>query len=102
MYGFHENISKDLKNLEVRYRLFRHMARQWKDEMILGIGWRGGDTGVYHENGFGTDVGYCDWITPNTDTTILSLVKPRSETGSNTGLTLILDAETFDYGTPSE
>ena len=103
MYQFHGSISKYLKkNTGVKYRLFRHLARQWRGEMILGIGWRGGNTGVYHEHGFGTDMGICDWITPNTNTTILSGVKPKSETGSNTGLTLILDAETFDYGTPSE
>ena len=102
MYDFYGNISKSLKDLGVKYRLFRHMARQWKGEMILGIGWRGGDTGVYHEHGFGTDMGFCDWITPNTNTTILSEVEPKSETGSNNGLTLILDAETFDYGTPAE
>ena len=102
MYDFHGNISKNLKDTGVKYRLFRHLARQWKGEMILGIGWRGGDTGVYHEHGFGTDMGFCDWITPNTNTTTLSEVEPKSETGSNNGLTLILDAETFDYGTPSE
>ena len=80
------------------------MARQWKGEMILGIGWRGGNTGVYHEHGFGTDMGICDWVTPNfneTDSLELIHVKPGSETGSNNGLQLILDAETFDYGTPT-
>ena len=49
-------------------------------------------------------MGICDWVTPNfneTDSLELINVKPGSETGSNNGLQLILDAETFDYGTPT-
>ena len=52
--------------------------------------------------GFETDQGICDWITPNSDTVELLNVEPGSETGSNNGLVLLLDAETFDYGTPTE
>ena len=55
---------------------------------------------------FGTDMGICDWITPNFNTTsgnlTLASVTAGSETGSNNGLQIILDAETFDYGTPTE
>ena len=51
-------------------------------------------------------MGICDWITPNFNTTsgnlTLASVTAGSETGSNNGLQIILDAETFDYGTPTE
>ena len=66
--------------------------------MILDIDWLGSDLGVYYEPSFGTDFGICDWITPNVDTFDLNDTINGSETGTLNGLTLLLDAETFDYG----
>ncbi len=42
--------------------------------------------------------GICDWITPNATHTDLDRLEPGSETGSNNGLRILMDAETFDYG----
>ena len=101
MFVFKEKIGKNFN--ETKRRFFNHLARQWRAEMILDLGWLGDElTGVYHKPGFATDMGICDRITPNSNTTILSDVKPGSATGANNGLTLILDAEMFDYGTPTE
>ena len=101
MFVFKEKIGKNFN--ETKRRFFHYLARQWRAEMILDLGWDGDEgTGVYHKPGFATDMGICDRIIPNSNTTILSDVKPGSATGANNGLTLILDAEMFDYGTPTE
>ena len=67
--------------------------------MILDVDWLGSDFGVFYEGGFETDMGICDWITPNfTGNTNLSQIVPGSQTGLINGLNLMLDAEAFDYG----
>ena len=84
------------------FKLLPYLSRQYKaNDMILDIDWLGSEFGVYHEPSFGTDFGICDWMTPNVDSFNLSDTnspKKGSETGTRNGLTLLLDAETFDYG----
>ena len=87
------------------FKLLPHLSRQYtRNEMILDVDWLGSDSGVYFEPSFGTDFGICDWITPNADGDNLenfnltnNTIK-GSESGTRNGLTLLLDAETFDYG----
>ena len=45
-------------------------------------------------------LGICEWITPNVtkDFTKLRYLEPGSTSGLNNGLSVLLDAETFDYG----
>ena len=90
------------------------MASQWQlGQMIPYIEWNGADltdpvndTGLVVEVGMGTNFGICTWLTPmfrmpdpdEPDPTDLVKLKPGAHSGSNNGLTLLLDAETFDYG----
>ena len=81
------------------FKLLPHLSRQYQlNDMILDIDWLGSDLGVYYEPSFGTDFGICDWITPNVESFDLNDTTHGSETGTLNGLTLLLDAETFDYG----
>ena len=68
--------------------------------MIIDVDWLGSIHGVYQEDGFATDLGICEWITPNVtkDFTKLRYLEPGSTSGLNNGLSVLLDAETFDYG----
>ena len=101
LFAYQDEIEKRAERQEVKYKMFRHLAHQWAYDMILDIEWKGNKS-VYRQTDFGTDMGICDWITPNTNSTELYNVQPGSETGSDNGLRLILDAETFDYGTRNE
>lgn len=76
--------------------------------MIPYIEWDGAekdsDPGVFLEPAFGTNYGICSWISPffrmpkgGKERDLLSLV-PGALNGENNGLSLLLDAETFDYG----
>ena len=106
LYAFHQIIYENFNEADLKHKLFRNLARQYGyGESILNIEWLSNNQKeVYLQPDFGTDMGICDWVTPNfneTDSLELIHVKPGSETGSNNGLQLILDAETFDYGTPT-
>ena len=75
--------------------------------MILDVEWLGSSKGVLFESGFGTDMGLCEWITPNMTfddikNSSLQNNQPGTETGLKNGLTLMMDAETFDYGLSKE
>ena len=90
---------KHMDHINTRTKLLPHISRQYgKDEMIVDLDWLGSEFGLFHEAGFGTDMGLCDWITPNATTTNLRDIQPGSQTGASNGLTLVLDAEIFDYG----
>ena len=84
--------------------LLPYIARQFsRREMVLDIEWLASPKGVYYISGFGTDMGLCDWITPNmtfdeVKTHSILQNKPGTQTGLKNGLTLMLDGETFDYG----
>lgn len=99
LYTEKENI--DLSSRKIRKKLLPYVSRQFERfGMVVDIEWLGSEFGVFYETGFDTDAGVCDWITPNTtNSDILDLV-PGSQTGDNNGLTLILDAEVYDYGLP--
>lgn len=87
----------------MKRKLIRYLASQYaRDDIIIDMDWLGSELGVYFEKGFGTDFGMCDWITPNSSTTRLYEIGAGSQTGLNNGLTILLDAETFDYGTPTK
>ena len=102
LFDYKINIQNTIHEKETKYRLVRHLARQnERYEMILDIEWYGNKS-VYFEEDFGTDAGICDWITPNSDTIQLIDITPGCETGSQNGLQLMLDAETFDYGSSTE
>ena len=63
------------------------------------VEWLGSHKGALYISGFGTDMGLCDWITPNMTLGESFLeIEPGVQTGLKNGLTLMLDAETFDYG----
>ena len=106
MYQFYQLIYENIYGPNLKHKLFRNLARQYGyGESILNIEWLSNNKKeVYFQPDFVTDMGICDWVTPNfnqSDSLKLIDVKPGSETGSNNGLQLILDAETFDYGTPT-
>ena len=91
---------------------WNELAGQWKiGQMIPYIMWNGMDptdpdnrTGVYFQNGYGTSYGVCSWISPfyrmpklgfETD---LGYLPKGALNGENNGLSILLDAETYDYG----
>ena len=88
------------------------MAGQWRvGQMIPYLMWNGMDpndpankTGVYFQTGFGTNYGVCSWVTPfyqmpaEGHETDLSYLPKGALNGENNGLSLLLDAETYDYG----
>ena len=83
----------------------------WFVYQIPYLKWKGMDpndpankSGVYFQTGFGTNYGVCSWVTPfyqmpeigyETD---LNYMPKGALNGENNGLTLLLDAETYDYG----
>ena len=82
-------------------KLLPFISKQFaRKDMILDLDWLGSKHGVYHEAGFGTDMGLCEWITPNVTANFTKLkdLEPGSTAGLNNGLTLLLDTESFDYG----
>ena len=101
-----DEILSHLNLKETRRKLLPYLSRQFQAfEMILDVDWLGSEFGVYYETGFGTDMGICEWITPNTtfkkgliEPFDLRSVQPGSQTGVKNGLTLMLDAEAFNYG----
>ena len=97
------------------HKTFLHeLASQWKQgQMIPFIQWSGMDPddpknetgGVFLEIGFGTSFGICNFITPyfrhmppDTDQVTLNYLKKGAFNGEKNGLSVLLDAETFDYG----
>ena len=104
LYENRDTVISNLDNNVTMKKLLTFVARQFvRREMILDVDWLGSDKGVFYESGFGTDMGLCDWITPNmtfedVKTTSLRDNQPGTETGLKNGLTLMLDGETFDYG----
>ena len=77
-------------------------------QMIPFIDWNGAEKGstpgVFLGPAFGTNYGICSWISPffrmpqkGNERDLLSLV-PGALNGENSGLSVLLDAETFDYG----
>ena len=103
-----EVIANNLGDTLTKKKLLRFIARQFKKgEMILDVEWLGSSKGVLFESGFGTDMGLCEWITPNMTfddikNSSLQNNQPGTETGLKNGLTLMMDAETFDYGLSKE
>ena len=103
-------------NNDTRYTYHRNfineLASQWKTgQMVSSLEWRGMDlndfdgTGyVFLENGFPTiSFGYTNFISPffkKMDDINFDLVnlKKGSRNGINNGLSVLVDAETFDYG----
>ena len=78
--------------------------------MIPYIEWNGAEkdskSGVFLEPAYGTNYGICSWISPffrmpqrGNERDLLSLVQ-GAHNGENNGLSVLLDAETFDYGNP--
>ena len=64
-----------------------------------------GPGGVFLEIGYATSFGICNFITPyfrhmppETDQMTLKYLKKGALNGENNGLSVLLDAETFDYG----
>ena len=92
----------------------QELASQWKEgQMIPYIQWSGmdpddpqnGTGGVFLEIGYATSFGICNFITPyfrhmppDTDQMTLKYLKKGALSGENNGLSVLLDAETFDYG----
>lgn len=77
-------------------------------QMIPYIEWDGAEKnskpGLFLEPAFGTNYGICSWVSPffkmpeeGKERDLLSLV-PGALNGENNGLSILLDAETFDYG----
>ena len=77
-------------------------------QMIPYIEWDGAEKnskpGLFLEPGFGTNYGICSWVSPffkmpedGKERDLLGLV-PGALNGENNGLSILLDAETFDYG----
>ena len=81
--------------------------------MIPYMKWNGMDPdapnsdtgGVFLEIGYSTSFGLCSFITPyyrnmppDSDNMTLNLLAKGALNGENNGLSLLLDAETFDYG----
>ena len=97
---YHENFLPDL-------------ASQWKiGEMVSLIRWDGMDPdeedsygGVFLEVGYATSFGLCNFITPyyrnmpaDSDQITLKYLSKGGLNGENNGLSLLLDAEAYDYG----
>ena len=92
----------------------RELASQWKKgQMIPYIMWDGMDPddhlnmpgGVFLQLGYGTSYGLCNFITPyfrhmptNSNQIILNYLAKGALNGENNGLSILVDAETFDYG----
>ena len=108
MYEQKETIINNLENPAITKKLLLYVARQFvKKDMVLDVDWLGSPKGVFYESGFGTDMGICEWITPNmtfedVKSTSLRENEPGTETGLKNGLTLMLDGETYDYGLSQE
>ena len=86
--------------------VFAEVAKQWEEgQIIVDLKWHGGKnqnkekSNVYLEQGFGTSDGICSWITPMFDKFIgdFSNLEKGSFFGINKGLSLLLDAESYDY-----
>ena len=78
------------------------MAGQWTiGQMIMFMRWKG-KGGIFYQSEYSTDYGVCHWITPNyvwTGSKQFSMNQERGAlNGINNGLSLLLDAETYDYG----
>ena len=69
--------------------------------MILGMKWKG-KGGIFYQTDYSTDYGVCHWVTPSYDWTGSNLFSMNTKRGAlngiNNGLSLLLDAETYDYG----
>ena len=100
------------ENAKVYHENYLHeVASQWEiSQMVSYLTWYGMDpndpsntTGVFFQPGFGTSYGVCSWVTPfyrmprkGMETSLLEQMK-GALSGENNGLSLLLDAETFDY-----
>ena len=81
------------------------LAGQWTiGQMILLMNWKGkGHDRLFYQSDYSTDYGVCHWITPNyvfspgTDEWFGNLQRGTLN-GINNGLSILLDAETYDYG----
>ena len=95
------------------FNIITELASQWKfGQMISFIKWDGADMDdnagygdVFLEVGYPTSYGACSFITPyfkrmpnDTDQVTLTYLAKGALNGENNGLTVIMDAETFDYG----
>ena len=92
----------------------RELASQWRQgQMIPYIKWDGMDPddirnetgGVFLEIGYPTSFGLCNFITPyfrnmppDSDQMNLRDLHKGALNGENNGLSVLVDAETFDYG----
>ena len=92
----------------------RELAGQWKQgQMIPYLKWDGMDPddqlnkpgGIYLEIGYPTSFGLCNFITPyyrhmplDSDNMTLEELPKGALNGENNGLSVLVDAETFDYG----
>ena len=108
--GAYNNITK----MTYHKNYLRELASQWRQgQMIPYMKWNGMDPdaqnsdtgGVFLEIGYSTSFGLCSFITPyyrnmppDSDNMTLNLLAKGALNGENNGLSLLLDAETFDYG----
>ena len=92
----------------------QELASQWRQgQMIPFLQWSGMDPddpqnetgGVFLEIGYATSFGICNFITPyfrnmppDTDQMTLKYLEKGALNGENNGLSVLLDAETWDYG----
>ena len=81
---------------------FQAMAGQWMiGQMILFMRWKE-KGGIFYQSDYSTDYGVCNWITPNYDEYESDEFNMNLQRGAlnglNNGLSLLLDAETYDYG----
>ncbi|XP_023327060.1 uncharacterized protein LOC111700406 [Eurytemora carolleeae] len=103
------NYTKENKALYHK-NFFANLASQWEiEQLVTYIQWNGFDStqinntkSTFQQLGFGTDYGVCVWLStyytnpqPGSEGE-LSMLPTGALNGENNGLSLLLDAETFD------
>ena len=100
----------NLTKVAYHKNFFQALANQWAiGQMILMMRWQGRlgrnswGGNLFYSIGYPTDFGVCQWITPNyqfsgSDAHIFQNLPRGALNGVNNGLSLLMDAETFDYG----
>ena len=96
----------DKNEMKLYETIFGELATQWQEgQMIVNMEWsgakkrRGEKPNILLEQGFGTSDGICSWVTPMAGDFTLDFLslKKGALFGQNHGLTLMLDAESYDY-----
>ena len=99
---------KDSDNIEIKLSetIFGELSTQWQEgQMIVNMEWSGArkreeeKPNILLEQGFGTSDGICSWITPMSGDFTLDFLslKKGALFGQNHGLTVMLDAESYDF-----